>query len=284
LPFVCFTVIGVDESILVRETEEYIPSDEPRGPATLRKKPRAGRPINSSHIDRNETDEAQRVLLQKDQEQYEKRKANGAELVEVLGNLRVLGNLQQLNEKIICNHLLDQWWDLRFSPGKRPIYLAFTEVHQMCLEMTGGYLDSDLSLEDGSFGRLYRSVAPRSKEKWVCFFLYRNQQAVMAEDKRGRNKGGMENANHFFPVVFDYPSKRAHCFGITSVDNPEIRIESGEERSWESWMGPDLWRLIGIEMGWSEHVGDPGAVTVVTKNWKQVGLTCWYESYLPNGF
>jgi len=206
--------------------------------------------------------------------EYEKRKGLAGEFLEVLSSLDVLDDGRQLSEKVICNYLLDRWWDLRFSPGKRPIYLAFAEVHELSREIAkaGGAIRSSLQLEEGAFSTFYGSVAPRAKDRRVCFFLHRNQAAVASG-----KKNALHGANHFFPVVFDYLAKRAHCFGVVPVQQPEIQEDEGGESDWGHWMGPQLWSLIGQEMGWGDVVGDAETVTVVTKNWPQVSQT------LPHG-
>jgi hypothetical protein len=219
--------------------------------------------VDSSHINKNEKDKEMRIAIHKDQVAYERRKSNGD---EVLGDLHVMEDEQQLSEKVICNNLLDHWWDVRFSPGKRPIYLAFAEVHELSGDIAHkGIAGSELTLETGVFKNLYRSVAVKPKQKWVCFFLHRNQ-AEMSEGKMSN----LHRADHFFPVVFDYKTKRAHCFGVLSTPNPEVKVEAGPIKSWACWMGPQLWTIIGQEMGWGDDVGNTDAVTVISKSWPQV--------------
>ena len=55
----------------------------------------------------------------------------------------------QLNEKVICNNLLDWWWPLRFDPGERPLYLTFTEVDSIGKRIVSRIPDNKDTLEDG---------------------------------------------------------------------------------------------------------------------------------------
>lgn len=226
-------------------------------------------------------DNAQRKAIRQDELEYEARKGNGLEIVEVLKSLSVLGHQRYLSEKVIHNHLMDQWWDLRYSPGKRPIYLDFTLVHEISTEAKDFVSNEDLG--SGAFGGLYRSVAPKSKHKWVCFFLFRNQGTI-CDEKSDDGDGGIYGANHFFPVVFDYEARTVHCFGISSVGDPEIRVEAEKDSGWKRWRGPQMWQVIATEMGWSDHVSSKSDdVTVVTKNWPQVGLTISVRIMLTEG-
>ena len=256
--------------LLARDSDNYLPSDEPGGQATLKKKRRekAAKMVDSSGIDKNEKDQAQRKAIHDDQVEYEKRKSMLEETLEVLRSLDVMGPGRQLSEKVICNYLLDHWWDLRFAPGKRPLYLPFAEVHQLSIDILSGGVDPADSFQNGAFCRLYRSVAPRPKSKRVCFFLHRNQ-ATLACGKRG----GLATANHFFPVVFDYEAHMAHCFGLVTVETADVWVQGGDESGWACWMGPELWMWIGQELGWAQDIGDVKTVSVVTKNWKQVGAS-----------
>lgn len=259
--------MNINLFLVCRDTDDYNPSHVPGGPAALRTKTKkkVAKLVDSSKINRNEIDQAQRIAIHKDQVEYENRKGLGPELEEVLSNLNVFEDRRYLSDKVICNFLLDQWWDLRFSPGRRPIYLAFGEVQQIDRDIARGVTNFDLSFAQGSFGGLYRSVVPWAKKKQVCFFLHRNQNAMASGEGNG-----LESPNHFFPVVFDYRAKKVHCFGVVSVEEPEVTVASGRDSSWDRWMGPKLWMAIGKELGWEEDVGDPDEVVVVIKNWCQV--------------
>lgn len=254
----CFPISG----------SEFLPSDRSGEPARLKKTARkkAGKKVDSSQINRNEKDQAQRTAIQRDQVAYELRKSDVNEWLEVLRSLDVLQDRRMLSEKVICNYLLDGWWDVRFSPGKRPIYLAFAEVHALSMEILRADTLPSQSIEEGVFGLMYKSVASsRPEERRVCFFLYRDQSAL-ANGERDLLLGG----NHFFPVLFDYTARKAYVFGLVSVPEPEIEVEMGEESTWACWLGPELWSLIGQEMGWGTDVGDVNTVRIVTKNWSQV--------------
>lgn len=257
----CFVVSG----------SEYVLSDQPGGPAKLRetKKEKIGKKVDSSQINRNERDEARRKAIHLDQVQYESMKADSDEWLEVLKSLEVLGHRRYLSEKVICNYTLDHWWDVRFSPGKRPIYLLFSMVHWLSLDIVAGKVKRTESFDSGEFGSLYRSVASRPEDKRVCFFLFRSQSA-MNERVRDRLRG--TSANHFFPVVFDYTAQKAYSFGVASVEKVEVRVERGGESPWSCWLGPELWVSIAHEMGWGEDVGDVDAVCTVEKNWQQVWM------------
>lgn len=211
------------------------------------------------------------MAIQKDQVEYEKMKSNGNELIEVLTNLEVLGDRRYLSEKVINNYLMDQWWGRRFAPGNRPIYLYFQQIHQISGQMNVSDLEPSPSFEEGAFQPLYRSVAPSSNHRSVCFFLNRNQAAISNQHSKSKD-GGMSGANHFFPVVFDYAANTAYCFGISSTQTPEVRIES-KQGSWNLWKGSQLWSIIGTEIGWLKPE-DPSLenTTVVIKNWNQVGF------------
>ena len=80
----------------------------------------------------------------------------------------------------------------------------------------------------------------------------------------------LDQSDHFFPVVFDYPAHTAYAFGVVSVKKPEIRVELAQTSGWDCWMGPQLWKVIGQELHWGEDIGDSETVNVVTKNWEQV--------------
>ena len=221
--------------------------------------------VDSSQINRNERDPALREAMQLDQVAYETRKANPVEWLEVLKNLDVLDDGRQLSEKVICNFLLDLWWDLRFAPGTRPLYLPFAEVYSLGFKILSGNQATSGGLEEGMFNLLYKSTASRATDKRVCFFLHRNQMA-MCQGKRDL----LHSSNHFFPVVFDYTTHKAHAFGIISDPAPNIREEAAKDSGWSCWLGPELWKLIGEELGWAEDVGDPGTVCIITKSWPQV--------------
>ena len=230
-----------------------------------------GNRVQSSQIDPNQTNEVQRRAIQLDQVQYESRKADPLEWLDVLRNLGVLRPMTYLNEKVICNYVLDQWWNVRFIPGRRPIYLQFAKVHYLSLGMTAHLLQTPTAVfEINGFQQLYQSVACREDDRRVCFFLSRTQSAM-----GGEQRDVMACCNHFFPVLFDYDAHKAHVFGTVSTGRPEVKAEGVEESKWHCWLGPELWKMVGMGMGWGETVGDPKTVRVVTKNWKQVrGPSC----------
>lgn len=223
--------------------------------------------MDSSQINRNEKDVARRKAIDDDEKAYQRRKSDPNESLEVLVSLDVLGDGRQLSEKVICNYVLDHWWDVRFSPGKRPIYLSFLEVNELGWDIIQDKVKHPKRFEDGEFGKLYRSVASRVEDRRVCFFVHRNQSA-MARGVRDK----LQHSNHFFPVVFDYTAHKAYAFGVVSVREEEVRSERGENSLWGCWLGPELWKSIGEEMHWGSDVGDVETVCVVTKNWRQVRI------------
>ena len=230
-----------------------------------RKRERVRERVDLSRINPNETNPILQAAIRADEVEYLERMASLFELQEVLGSLPALKGGAYLSEKFICNFVLSHWWNLRFSPGDRPIYLPFADIHFLSLEIMAKGFVSYEGLEQSPFLKLYRSTACRKKERLVCFFLLRNQEAVA--------KGRIDNlkqGNHFFPVLFNYEDRIAHVFGTTSVTEPEIRVERGNGSGWQSWLGPKLWKSIGQGMGWGADVGDPNAVKIVTKNWHQV--------------
>jgi len=245
---------------------EYTPSDGPTGPAALkRKKERLGEEVNASRIDRNETNPVQKAAITADERTYRTRMANLTELQEILQTLGLLKDREWLSEKFICNFIFSHWWDLRFSPGPRPIYLPFFDVHLLSLEIQAkGFVLYEGS-ERAPFFNLYQSTAWRREERALCFFLHRSQGAM-----ENGELDCFQESNHFFPVLFNYVDHMAHVFGTRSVMDPETRVQIGDESGWQYWLGPQLWKSIGQGMGWGEQVGDPNTVEVVTKNWHQV--------------
>lgn len=180
-------------------------------------------------------------------------------------SLDVLGHKRYLSEKVICNYALESWWDLRFSPGRRPIYLAFPDIHVLSANICSGTYVPSKTFKTGIFQALYRATAPKPKHRMVSFFLQRSQSALV----QGSN-AGLSQANHFFPVVFDYQTHKAYFFGVISAKTPDVRVEGARSSGWASWMGPQLWGAIAHELGWRETVRGSESVTVVTKNWPQV--------------
>jgi len=259
---------------LVSASTEYAPSDGPTGPVALKrgKKERLRKEVDLSRIDPNEMNPIQQAAIRADEMTYLERTANLSELQEVLQTLAVLNDKVFLSEKFICNFIFSDWWDLRFSPGNRPIYLPFADAHLLSLEIQAkGFVFYEGS-EQAPFLKLYRSTACRKEDRVVCFFLLRNQEAV-AEGRLD----SLKQSNHFFPVLFNYEDHVAHIFGTTSVTKPEVRVQSGDCSGWQSWLGPELWKSIGQGMGWGALVKDPNTVDVVTKNWHQV---CGPSSHL----
>jgi hypothetical protein len=51
--------------------------------------------------------------------------------------------------------------------------------------------------------------------------------------------------NHYFLVIFDYSSKRAHILGRNIG-----RVGPSSEIHWESWNGPKLWNMVAKLFGW----------------------------------
>ena len=203
-----------------------------------------------------------REKIHKDEMAYQKRVGMPYEWLDVLINLDVFSPKTFLSEKVICNHLLDCWWTHRFDPYTRPIYLPFTEIHLLSGKVVE---DEEVSFDGGAFARLYRSVVPTAADKRVCFFLLRNQSHLINDVE-----GGLDGCNHFFSVLFDYNSHRAHVFGTLSVKEKVTEVNTGESSGWNAWSGPTLWGRIGKELGWAADVGDVHTVNVVVKNWPQV--------------
>ena len=224
--------------------------------------------VDSTQIDRNEMDEVQRQAIKHDEAGYQYRKSLEEEWIEVLGNLDVLEDGRQVSEKVICNNILQHWWDVRFSPGERPIYLPFTEVHMLSWKISHGGQEDWTSLDDGPFGNMYQSTASRLVDKRVCFFLHRNLETK-----------AMENGNHFFPVLFDYDAGRAWAYGVSPVPESQTLVESALDSDWDCWFGPQLWTTIAFGMGWGEIAGLPQTMSVVAKNWPQVPPFCWRNGW-----
>ena len=247
---------------------EFVPSDELRGPARLKKtkKTKTADKIDSSQINKNEADPALRNAIHLDESSYLRRKANPREWSYVLQNLKVFGPNRRLDEKAICNYLLDCWWDLRFVPHTRPIYLLFEKVHRLSRAIVNNIPPHPESFESGVFSEMYRSVAPGAADKRVCFFLLRNTATLFTGQV-----DMLQDSNHFFPVLFDYGAHTAYAFGIWSVGRQlEISVEEGPQSRWGCWHGAELWKLIAVHLGWNQDVGNPSTVSVVIKNWPQV--------------
>lgn len=213
----------------------------------------------------------QRQAIYHDQVEYETKKADPFEWQQVLKDLDVLQPGNYLSEKVVCNYIMDQWWDIRFAPGRRPIYLPFTEVHYLSSRLTAHLLQrGDEEFKLFPFQKLHQSVACRKEDRRVCFFLFRTQSAM-----DGEQRDEMKSCNHFFPVLFDYDAHKAHVFGIVNVSRPGVKAERASESKWSCWLGPELWQRIAEGMGWGEDVGDPDTVRVVTKNWNQACRPRW---------
>lgn len=222
--------------------------------------------VDSSHIDRNEGDQARRDAIHRDQLEYKTRKSSPDQWAEVLHHLNSAGIHGHLYPKIISNHILEKWWDVKFSPGGRPIYLAFRDLNLLIQDLSLGDHTPSESFESGFFHGLYRSVASSPKCKMVCFFLQRSDVIVSGHGYSPLD----DRENHFFTVLFDYQAHKAYSFGFMSVGKAEVRVEAGAARGWAGWMGPSLWEAIAYEMGWTEGEQFTQTVEVVTKNWPQV--------------
>ncbi|KAF9779913.1 hypothetical protein BJ322DRAFT_1167208, partial [Thelephora terrestris] len=166
----------VTESSLSSETEpfftsgsEFIPSDQPGGPARLRKPPKEkfAKKVDASNINRNETSEARRKAIQDDQVHYERRKTSPDEWIEVIEETKSAGHSQHLNPKIMCNYILEKWWDVRFAPGKRPIYLSFPEMELLTQSLIHGEYVPSTTFNKSDFSGLYSSTAPNAKHRIV---------------------------------------------------------------------------------------------------------------------
>lgn len=252
---------------------EFILSDQQRGPAELRERSNQTLVVvDSSSINRNESNQTLRNQIYQDEKEYQVRKALPYEWLEVLQSLPVIGPKRYLSEKVICNYLLDCWWALRFSPQIGATYLPFSEVNQLSHSILTNQ-PTLLNFQSGVFKSLYRSVISTRTTKRVCFFLHRNLELVSQGER-----DTLARPNHFFPVVFNYDTHEAFVFGAWSTikKKEETRIGKGQESRWDAWLGSDLWRTIGHQLDWSNNVGDPAAVTVTIKNWHQVGLQIFY--------
>ena len=232
-------------------------------------KQRAAFNAASSHIDRNQRDKAHRLAISMDQTAFMRRKAIPYEWLEVLRSLDVLSPGMQLSEKVICNHILGSWWDLRFDSCTRPIYLPHPEVFELSRAIVLGAAERPQRFEDGVFNVLYRSVVPSATDKRVCFFLHRNQSALSGDGADSTFK-----PNHYFPVLFDYGAHRAYAFGTLNAMEVNVSVKEGQKSDWHRWQGSQLWEIIGYQLGWAGDIGDPATVGVVVKNWKQVGRLC----------
>ena len=221
--------------------------------------------VEAAHIDRNETDQVQREAIKHDEVRYQVRKSHPDEWKEVLDQLHIISD-GWLSEKVIYNNILDKWWGVRFSPGKRPIYLAFAEIDEISRGISMRTNKNIAGFTDGPFFNLYQSTAPRSADKRVCFFLHRNMTALAS----GGERGATTNPNHFFAVLFDYELHSAFIYGAVSTPDPESVVESGSQSNWDRWFGPELWTDVARLLGWGRVAGDPFTTTVVSKNWHQV--------------
>ena len=189
------------------------------------------------------------------------------EWLEVLRCLDILAPGEQVSEKVICNHILDFWWGLRFRLRKGPIYLPFTEVLQLSRDVVNGVAQPSQTFEGGVFQSLYHSIIPNDKDRRVCFFLHRSQPALSMG-----HIDSLREPNHYFPVLFDYRAHRAYAFGILSVSEPGVVVRNGTQSNWDLWQGPELWEMIGSALGWVGDIGKLATVNVVTKSWPQVCL------------
>lgn len=207
-----------------------------------------------------------REAIQKDEAEFQARKADPLDWLEVLRDLDVLSPGRFLSDRVICHYLLGVWWAIRFEE-RGFIYLPFLVVHLASTSINIGRIASPGF--EGTFAYMYRAVAPYTKHRRACFLLLRNSLALSSHQR----SVALTNPNHFFAVAFDYRTHKAYIFGTVSTEQAVVDVETGEGGSWDCWLGPELWRAMGEDMGWKEDVGDPNTVEVVTKNWKQVRST-----------
>ena len=187
---------------------------------------------------------------------YLTRKAMPARWTQVLLNLNTLGPVSYLHEDVICNHLLETWWDLRFRPHTRPIYLPYSHIDSLCQKIAQGDMQVPTGSGDGAFKDMYRSTVPTTPDKRVCFFLH---DRIFTPD----------NSKMFFPILFDYGAHTAYAFG-TSTPGADFVAGRGDQSTWNRWLGPKLWTVIGRHLGWMVDDGKPATVKVVTKKWTKV--------------
>jgi hypothetical protein len=224
--------------------------------------------VDSSHVDRNETDQARRKVIHSDEVEYKARKARAEEWTAVISGLDSIGDKGHIHEKIISNIILEEWWDVRFFLGSRPVYLAYEDIQGLVEDILSESYEPSKSFKDSAFGGLYRSIALKDNLKMASFFLERGCVSYPQQNENPMD----DRPNHFFAVVFDYETQTAYSFGLElgTLQEPVVRVESGEASGWAQWLGPSLWKAIAYEMGWGDALQNLETVKAVTKIWPQV--------------
>jgi len=91
---------------------EYVPSDGSTTLINLEKEEvhMFTEIIDTSGIDPNEHDKAQRSVIHENEVNFIRKKANPNKWSVVFVKLKEFLSGRQLNEKVICNNLLNLWW------------------------------------------------------------------------------------------------------------------------------------------------------------------------------
>lgn len=191
---------------------------------------------------------------------------------EMLNDLHFIGPKGWLSWAPLCRNLMDLWWPRRYDSQAAVTYLPLAILHEMSTAICHQGEDSHgpKAFSQGPFFSQYSSVIPFLKRKRVGFVLSRNVASMGALAPVFRTQQ-VEQANHFFPVVFDYDTKFAYSFGaFCDTKRPATETLVATESSWERWLGPQLWTHVAFSLGWQDHLCPLTEVNVVSKEWKQV--------------
>lgn len=190
---------------------------------------------------------------------------------EILSDLTIFGPQQWLSDKAICRFLMDIWWPLRHEPQAGCAYLPLLTVHEISMAIGKRGRDSigsHVGFQDGPFYSQYSSVIPQLPHRRVGFVLIRNLGSMQVATDSWTHV--INNPNHFFTVVFDYDSQRAHSFGVSGRQTTGALYQTATESDWNRWYGPELWMDLAYHLGWEGALQPLERVHVVSKDWEQV--------------
>lgn len=211
------------------------------------------------------------IQMEENQHVHSYRKASPYEWLDVLDHLHVLAPNQWLSQQVICRVLMDIWWPLRYSQQTTIIYLPFQEIHELSTKICKGggeCVTTNTGFQDGCFFKQYSTVVLPSHNRAVCFVLIRNLSSMRADTPGWPNT--MDNANHFFTVVFNYDLQMAYTFGALPGDESTTDLRGVKESNWNRWYGPQLWMAIAHLLGWEDSLASFDKVSFISKEWQQV--------------
>jgi len=227
---------------------------------------------------RNKTDTRLKSLMTNDHMAYLRCKASPLEWGDILDSLDVFGPQGWLSEKAICRTLMDLWWPLRYESQTGCVYLPFLNIHEISTSISNreGGSCNPTGFEKGPFYNQYSSVIPHVSCRRVGFVLFRNMASIRTPNSPSTH--AMENANHYFAVVFDYDSQRAYSYGACGLDRPGAECSVATESNWDRWYGPELWKDLAYHMGWEETLMPLNEIYVISKEWEQVSCPMPYDT------